>query len=57
MIEARRPDIIVIDQKEQKGIIIDIAVPADVTLRGKEKEKEGKYRDLRRGIGNCGKWK
>ena len=57
MIEARRPDIIVIDQKEQKGIIIDIAVPADVTLREKEKEKEEKYRDLRRGIGNCGKWK
>ena len=57
MIEARRPDIIVIDQKEQKRIIIDIAVPADVTLREKEKEKEEKCQDLRRGIGNCGKWK
>ena len=55
MIEARRPDIIVIDQKEQKRIIIDIAVPADVTLREKEKEKEEKCQDLRRGIGNCGK--
>ena len=29
VIEARRPDIIVIYKKERKGIIIDIAVPAD----------------------------
>ena len=29
LIEARRPDIIAIDKKERKGIIIDIAVPAD----------------------------
>ena len=32
VIEARRPDIILIDQKEQKGIIIDISVPADVRV-------------------------
>ena len=32
MIEARRPDIIVIDNKERKGIIIDIVVPADVRV-------------------------
>ena len=32
VIEARRPDIIVIDKKERKGIIIDIAVPADVRV-------------------------
>ena len=30
IIDTRRPGIIVIDKKEQKGIIIDIAVPADV---------------------------
>ena len=39
LIEARRPDLIVIDKKEQKGIIIDIAVPADVRVEGKEKKK------------------
>ena len=39
VIEARRPDIIVIDKKERKGIIIDIAVPADVRVGEKEKEK------------------
>ena len=32
LIEARRPDLIVIDKKEQKGIIIDIAVPAVVRV-------------------------
>ena len=39
-IEARRPDLIVIKKKEQKGIIIDI-VPADVRVEEKEK-KNGK---------------
>ena len=29
LLETRRPNIIVIDKKEQKWIIIDIAVPAD----------------------------
>ena len=32
MIEARKSDIIVIDKKERKGIIIDIALPADVRV-------------------------
>ena len=43
LIEARRPDLIVIDEKEQKGIIIDIAVPANVRVEEKEKEKVVKY--------------
>ena len=42
VIEARRPDIIVIYKKERMGIIIDIAVPADASLMEKEKEKSGK---------------
>ena len=46
VIEARRPDIIVIDKKERKGIIIDIAVPADVRVGEKEREKVGKYRKI-----------
>ena len=48
MIEARRPDIIVIDKKEQKGIIFDTAVPADVRVGKKEREKVGRYQDLKR---------
>ena len=50
LIEARRPDLIVIDKKEQKGIIIDIAVPADVRVDEKEKEKVEKYLDLKKEI-------
>ena len=45
LIEARRPDLIIIE-KEQKGIITDIAVPADV--RVEEKEKLEKYQDLKK---------
>ena len=37
VIEARRPDIIVIYKKERMGIIIDIAVPADARKRKKWK--------------------
>ena len=48
LIEARRPDLIVIDKKEQKGIIIDIAVPADV--RVEEKVKVERYQDLKREV-------
>ena len=36
LMEARRPDLIVIDKKEQKGIIIDIAVPADIRVEEKK---------------------
>ena len=50
LIEARRPDLIVIDKKEQKGIIIDIAVPTDVIVDQKEKEKVETYQDLKREI-------
>ena len=50
LIDARRPDLIVIDKKEQKGIIIDIAVPADVRVKEKEKEKVEKYQDLKKEI-------
>ena len=50
LIDARRHDLIVIDKKEQKGIIIDIAVPADVRVKEKEKEKVEKYQDLKKDI-------
>ena len=50
LIEPRRPDPVVIDKKEQKGIIIDIAVPPDVIVEEKEKEKVEKYQDLKKEI-------
>ena len=57
MIEERKPDIIVIDNKEQRRIIIDIAVPADVRVREKERQKVEKYHDLKREIGRLWKLK
>ena len=50
MIETRRPDIILIVKKEQKGIIINIAVPTDVRIGEKERQKVEKYQDLKREI-------
>ena len=50
-IEARRPDIVVVDKKRKNCLIVDIAIPADVTVGEKEKEKIGKYQDLKREIG------
>ena len=50
LIDARQPDLIVIDKKEQKGIIIDIALPADVRVEEKEKEKVEKSQDLKKEI-------
>ena len=55
--KVRRSDIIVIDKKERKGIIIDIAVPADVRVGEKEREKVGKHPDLKREIGRLWKLK
>ena len=51
VIEARRPDIVVIDKKEKVCIIVDIAVPADRMVEEKEQEKVEKYKDLKREIG------
>ena len=47
VIEARRPDIVVVDKKEHKGIIIDVAVPDDLRVGEKELEKVEKYQELK----------
>ena len=52
-----RYDKILIDKKERKGIIIDIAVPADVRVREKEREKMKKCQDLKRETGRLWKLK
>ena len=57
VIEARRPDIVVVDKKEHVGIIIDIAVPDDVRAEEKELEDVGKYQELKREIGRLWKLK
>ena len=40
-----------IDKKDRKGIIIDIALPVDVRIGEKEREKMEKYQDVKREIG------
>ena len=48
VIEARRPDLVVVDKKERSCKIIDFAVPGDSRIEEKEKEKIEKYQDLKR---------
>ena len=50
LIETRRPSLIVIDKKEQKGITTETFVPTDVRGEEKEKEKVEKYQDLKKEI-------
>ena len=50
MKETTRPDIIVIDKKEPKGIIIYISIPADVRVEENEREEVEKDQELRREI-------
>lgn len=49
-IEARRPDIVLVDKANQECTIIDIAVPGDARTKTKEEEKIEKYQDLAREI-------
>ena len=51
IIEARRPDIIVIDKKEWKGIIINIVVSADIRIEEKEREEAEKNQNFKWEIG------
>ena len=48
VIEARRPDIVVVNKQDRKCAIIDIAVPADKIIGEKENEKVEKYQELKR---------
>ena len=49
VIEHRKPDIVVIDKKE-KCLIIDVAIPGGNRIMKKEEEKVEKYKDLRQEI-------
>ena len=48
VIEARRPDLVVVDKKERRCKIIDFTVPGDSRIVEKEKGKMKKYQDLGR---------
>ena len=48
VIEAQRPDLVVVDKKDRSCKIIDFAVPRDSRIEEKEKEKIEKYQELGR---------
>ncbi len=50
VIEHRRPDIVVVEKKEGRAIIIDIAVPGDSRTNMKEEEKIERYQEISREI-------
>ena len=50
VIEARRPDIVVVNKQERKCAVIDIAVPADKRIGEKKNEKVEKYPERKREI-------
>ena len=49
-IEARRPDLLIIDKIEKNCQIIDVVIPEDGRVRAKEDEKVEKYQDLAREV-------
>ena len=55
VIQARRPDIVIVDKKSKVCQIVDIAVPGDCRVEIKEDEKIEKYQDLAREISKL--WK
>ena len=48
VMEARRPDLILVDKKVKSCVIIDVAVPGDCRIREKEIGKIEKYQNLKR---------
>ena len=46
LIEARRPDLLVVGKKERSCKVIDFAVPGDSRIEEKKKDKVEKYQDL-----------
>ena len=48
VIEAPRPDLVVVDKKDRSCKIIDFGVPRDSRIDDKEKKKIEKYQDLGR---------
>ena len=47
VIQARRPDLILVDKKTNTVSLIDVAVPWDTRVEAKATEKLDKYQDLK----------
>ena len=49
-IKARKPDSVLVNKNERSCAIIDIAIPGDIRVSEKEKEKIERYQELKREI-------
>ena len=49
-IRARKPDITAVNKNERSCVIIDIALPEDIKVSKKEREKIERYQELKREI-------
>ncbi|XP_019857837.1 PREDICTED: uncharacterized protein LOC109586107 [Amphimedon queenslandica] len=50
MVEHCKPDIVVVMKREKRCMIVDVAVPGNTRVEGKEDEKVEKYQELRQEI-------
>ena len=48
VVEARRPELFLVDRKAKSCIVIDVDIPRDCRIREKGFEKIGKYQNLKR---------
>jgi Reverse transcriptase (RNA-dependent DNA polymerase) len=46
VIEAHRPDIVIVDKRSKEALLVDVAIPGDARVASKEIEKINKYQDL-----------
>ena len=49
-IKARKPDIVLVNKNERSFAITDIAIPGEIRISEKEKEKIERYQELKREI-------
>ena len=49
-IKPIKPDIVVVNKNERSCAIIDIAIPGDIRVTAKEKEKTERHQELKREI-------
>ena len=56
-IKARKPYIVVENKNERSCATIDIAIPGDIRVSKKEKQKIERYQELKTEIRECETWK
>ena len=47
MVVANQPDIVMVDQRDKKAVVVDVAITSDSNIRKKEKKKLEKSQQLK----------